>query len=549
MFNLNALCSTSLVALGLLVASVPGAAQRPAGETDLPLFATSNSCLACHRDLTTPHGEDVSIARHWQASMMGNAARDPYWQAAVRREVRDHATAQAVIEDECSICHMPMMRMEAKRAGHEGRIFAQLPIGGVQTAEAGLAADGVSCTVCHQITTDKLGTPASFVGGFHVATSSPPEGRPVYGPFEVDRGRRRIMRSSSGFVPAAATHLGSSEMCATCHTLITQAFGPNGEVVGELPEQVPYQEWEHSDYARTRSCQACHMPEVAEPTPITTTLGQPRPNLSRHGFQGGNFLMPRLLNRFRGELGVTSGAADLAGAADRAVVHLRDETAAVTIEAPALRDGTLAAEVIVTNRAGHKLPTAYPSRRAWLHIVVRDARDRVVFESGRMEPDGRISGNDNDADPHAVEPHREEIAAPEDVQIYEAVMVDRAGVITTGLLSAVAYTKDNRLLPLGFDKATASAQVAVHGGAREDADFGAGHDRVRLRIPVSGSPAAPYRLQVALRYQPIAFRWARNLGEVDAIEAKRFTQYYEEMAPASSVVLALAEAVVGTARH
>jgi len=286
----------------------------------------------------------------------------------------------------------------------------------------------------------------------------------VYGPYDVDRGRQRIMRSSSGFVPAAATHLGSSEMCATCHTLITQAFGPNGEVVGELPEQVPYQEWQHSEYERTRSCQSCHMPEVAEPTPITTTLGLPRPNLSRHGFQGGNFLMPRLLNRFRGELGVTAASADLAGAADRALAHLRDEAAAVTIDGPALRDGTLVADVLVANKAGHKLPTAYPSRRAWLHIVVSDGSGRVVFESGAMEPDGRITGNDNDADARAVEPHREEIAAPDQVQIYEAVMVDRAGVVTTGLLSAVAYTKDNRVLPRGFDKATASPQVAVHGG-------------------------------------------------------------------------------------
>ena len=34
--------------------------------------------------------------------------------------------------------------------------------------------------------------------------------------------------------------------------------------------------------------------------------------------------------------------------------------------------GRLHADVVVENLGGHKLPTAYPSRRAWLHVIVRD---------------------------------------------------------------------------------------------------------------------------------------------------------------------------------
>lgn len=41
---------------------------------------------------------------------------------------------------------------------------------------------------------------------------------------------------------ARGRHLQSSELCATCHTLYTHALGPGGEVIGELPEQVPYLE-------------------------------------------------------------------------------------------------------------------------------------------------------------------------------------------------------------------------------------------------------------------------------------------------------------------
>ena len=46
--------------------------------------------------------------------MMANSARDPFWQAAVRRETIDHPAAAAAIQDECAKCHMPMARTEAR---------------------------------------------------------------------------------------------------------------------------------------------------------------------------------------------------------------------------------------------------------------------------------------------------------------------------------------------------------------------------------------------------------------------------------------------------
>src|SRR5689334_18420379 len=90
-------------------------------------FQTSDRCVACHNGLSTPTGEDISIGLNWRTSMMANAGRDPYWMAGVRREMIDHPTATALIQDECTICHMPMMRYEAKIAGGEGNAFAHLP--------------------------------------------------------------------------------------------------------------------------------------------------------------------------------------------------------------------------------------------------------------------------------------------------------------------------------------------------------------------------------------------------------------------------------------
>ena len=530
--------------LSLTMVAVPRAAQpsRPAGGASRDaIFQSADNCVACHNGLTTGSGEDVSIGFAWRASMMANSSRDPYWQAAVRRETIDHPAAAARIEDECATCHMPMARARAKAAGREGEVFAHLPIGARSALDDELAADGVSCTVCHQIARDGLGTPASFTGNFAIA--NPASGpRSMLGPFDVDRGRTALMRSASGVTPGEARHIQESELCATCHTLFTTALGPNGEATGSLPEQVPYLEWRNSAFRGRQSCQACHMPVVDHPTPIASVVGEPRDGLSRHTFLGGNFFVLRMLNLNRDTLGVAALPSELDRTAAATVRQLQSTTASVSIGDVTLRGGRIRFEVAVSNRTGHKLPTGYPSRRVWLHATVRDGEGRAVFESGAVDGRGAIAGNDQDQDPLRVEPHYDRIDAAGQVQIYESVMADSSGAPTTGLLRGVRFVKDNRLLPEGFDKRAADADIAVHGEALDDETFGAGGDRVMFDVDVSGAAPGSFAVEVELRYQPIAFRWARNLASYDAAETRRFVTYYEQMASESWVVLAKASA-------
>ncbi|HQP72618.1 MAG TPA: hypothetical protein PLU41_01215 [Acidobacteriota bacterium] len=507
----------------------------PAGPA--PVFGTADVCFACHTGVITPSGRDLSFGNQWRTTMMANSARDPYWMAGVRREITDHPSHQAAIEDECSACHMPMARYLAKTAGGQGAVFANLPVGQAAAAHAPLAADGVSCTLCHQMSAAGLGQRSTFTAGFGIDAPATGAAPLIHGPFDVDAGRRRIMHSSSGYTPAKAAHLSEAGVCASCHTLFTASLGPNGEVVGELPEQVPYLEWEHSAYAGVQSCQACHMPAEAEPVAVTPVLGDPRPAVSAHTFLGGNTLMMRIFNRYRGELGVAALPEELDAAARRTEAHLAAESATIAVTATRADNGCLVADVEVVNRAGHKLPTAYPSRRAWLHVAVRDRSGAIVFESGAVSPDGRIAGNDNDADAARFEPHYDEITAGDQVQVYEPILGDPAGAVTTGLLTAVSYLKDNRLLPRGFDKRTAPKDVAVHGSASADDDFAGGGDRIRYAMDMSGA-TGPFTVSVRLYYQSIGYRWAKNLaGRTDA-ESVRFTRYYDAMAAESAVVLA-----------
>ena len=75
--------------------------------------------------------------------------------------------------------------------------------------------------------------------------------------------------------------------------------------------------------------------------------------------------------------------------------------------------------------------------------------------------------------------------------------------------------------------------------AVDEADFGAGEDRVRYLIDVAGAPG-PFVIEVQLWYQSIAYRWAENLRVYRAAEPQRFVSYYDQMASESAIMLARA---------
>jgi hypothetical protein len=535
--------------VGLMMAAAPAVlrgqtkTENAKGDKVPPgtVFRTSDRCVACHNGLTTKDGEDISIGFQWRASIMANSSRDPYWQGSVRRESIDHPESKQVIEDECSVCHMPAVRMADRDAGRHTDVFSRFPLAEFPKGDKA-AADGVTCSVCHQIEKEGLGTEATFVGNVKIAQPDRNGERPEYGPFDVDKGHRTVMHSSTAtYLPTHGSQVRDSGLCGSCHTLITSALGPKGEKIARFPEQVPYQEWQHSDYATKQTCQDCHMPVVNEAVAVTRLYGQPREGMHRHVFVGSNFVVEGMLQDHRDELATAALPEEMDAAMKRTTEFLKTQAAKVTIGNIDRTANGVAVEVHVENLGGHKLPTAYPSRRAWLHVVMRDANGRVVFESGALNPDGSIVGNDNDADPLKYEPHYREITRADQVEIYEPILKDSDGKVTTGLLHAVGYLKDNRLLPHGFDKATAIQDIAVTGGAADDPGFTDKGSTVRYVVSTGGA-AGPFKVEAELWYQPIGFRWAHNLAPYQASEPQRMVKYYEAAAGKSAMVLAKAEA-------
>ncbi len=506
-----------------------------------PEFHTSDRCLACHNGLATPSGKDVSIGFDWRASIMANSARDPYWQASVRREDIDHPESKAAIEDGCADCHMPIARYQAKLQGRLGEVFAHLPFNSDPDKNAA-AKDGVTCSVCHQIGKEKLGTRESFNGGFVIDSPISKDNHPEYGPYVIQNGQAHIMQTSTGgFRPTNDAHIQDSALCATCHTLYTKSLAPGGKQIALFPEQMPYLEWLHSDYPRKNSCQSCHMPEVHGVAPISAVLGELRPNVREHTFVGANFFMLKVLNLYRNDLSVDALPVELTASVDRTTAFLQSQSAKVTIRNIEQSADHLQVDVFVQNLTGHKLPTAYPSRRAWLHLVVQDHNGQKVFESGALNPDGSIQGNDNDNDPLRFEPHHREVKSSDEVQIYEPILKDQEGHVTTGLVNAVGYIKDNRLLPSGFQKQTADKDIAVVGDAAEDPNFTEAGSLVRYSVSVGNAPG-PFHVDAELWYQPIGFRWAHNLSPYQATETRRFVTYYDSIPTETAIVLAKSSA-------
>jgi hypothetical protein len=486
-------------------------------------FSGSGVCALCHDYLRDSAGNDVSITAHWRSTMLANSSRDPLWRAKISSEVERAPHLRPVIEEKCARCHTGMARYQALADGAPVGILGPGFLDPKHELHEA-ATDGVSCTLCHQVRKDGLGTGASFTGKYVIDTSTAPPYRPIFGPY--DGPRPNPMAHQSGFTPRSGKQIVKSALCGSCHTLYTPTLDAAGEVVGEFPEQTTYLEWNHAGLDRT--CQDCHVPDAVGGVRISNRppwIG-PREPFGQHHFVGGNAFMVRMLRDNGADLGVTADAAHFDATLARTRSQLRERTASVSLAAK-LEGGVLTATVDVANLAGHKMPSGIPSRRVWLHVVVRDATGGTVFESGRPLPDGRIEGNDADRDPDSFEPHHDLIATAGQVQIYEPVMLDTDGDVTWTLMRADSYAKDNRLLPTGFDKSTAHADFAVRGRATTDSDFRDGGDRVIYQVKID-SAKAPFQVTAELLFQAVSYPFVADLSETGTDHVASFLAMYDQ---------------------
>ena len=235
-----------------------------------------------------------------------------------------------------------------------------------------------------------------------------------------------------------------------------------------------------------------------------------RSPFGRHIFVGGNSLMPSIL-RDNPSLGAKASreAFDATIAAVRD--QLRHRTAKIEIGNPALAESRLKFSISIENLVGHKFPSAYPSRRAWLRIRVLDKDGKLCFESGNWNAEGFLTDDKGKVLPSElaggpIQKHRQTITGSDQVQIYEAIMKDDHGRNTWLLMRAAGYSKDTRILPKGWSAKHAEAKKTAPAGHGDDKDFVGGGDRIQVDVPLEGA-TGPYEIQVDMLYQSQGSRY------------------------------------------
>ncbi len=507
----------SIVLLGL---TFPGGPQRgpvPASQK----VAHSNHCAGCHGydetglALVDQAGRDVNIHDDWQISMMGLAARDPFWRATLTHEVNLFPAAKEEIESTCLRCHAPLGSIQNRLQG--------LPYSYAMMLGDSLGLDGVSCSACHQQPDKDLGKGHS--GFFTVDTN-----RLFFGPFPNPFAGP--MQIYVGFEPRFAEHIFSSGICAGCHTLITQTLDDQGAHTGNFfVEQATYHEWQNSIYpAQGKECQSCHMPQIQDGVVIATDFLalEPRQPFGLHQFYGANTAMLSMMRDFQKELGVPKPSSDAAWT--ESIANNRSSllnAVSLVVDQVSVSDDTLHVTLQLLNKTGHKFPSGYPSRLAWLQVLLTDdATTDTLYANGLMDMDGHITGRD-----FPFEPHHEICREESDVQIYELVMRDLHGNLTTRLNSAFEPLKDNRLLPVGFKRTHFTYDtVAIWGNALQDPNYDAesaqGLDRVQYHIPLHGHQGLG-NLVISLHYQTLPARWMNDLFQNDTLpQVAQFKSMY-----------------------
>ena len=487
------------------------------------LFASSEECTMCHGHDTLGiasvdlEGNDVNVVDHWQSTMMANAARDPFWRAKVSHEVLLFPELKSEIESSCTDCHAPLGFFNAMQNGASEYTIEDM------LADS-LALDGVSCLACHQQLPD--GLPPVFSGGLHIDTNHVAYGQylsPLISP----------MAAETGYIPEHNSFIEDADICASCHTLITESLDESGNPLGNsFVEQATYHEWLNSIYSeQNTTCQNCHMPSLGEQS-IFLAAGYetvPRAPFYLHQFAGANVQMLKIIKDNRDTLGVIAEPEEFDYTIQSTENMLQFNTLQVELSLMQRTADTAYFEVFLQNIAGHKFPSGYPSRRAVLQFFVEDDNGDTLFASGLYNSDFSLKDENN-----PYEPHHKVINNDNQVQIYEMVMGDENGNLTTVLNRAYAPIKDNRLAPIGFTMAhNAYDTVLFAGEALNDPDFnfedgieGSGSDRVFYHVAMS-EYTGTLSVSIKVQYQTIHPRWLNDMFNDETPEINLFKQMVE----------------------
>jgi len=516
------------------MAGEPSTVDRRPSTVMLPidsniLFPTAKTCGGCHgydpnmHALVTSSGEDVNIYDDWRSTMMANSAVDPFWRAKVRHEILVNPANSIELQDKCTSCHAPAGHYQAKL--HDKLDHYLL----ADVYQDTLGLDGVTCQICHAQSPEKLGDLHS--GALNFDTNYI---RVAYGPYEI--AFAPPMHEFVGITPLFGEHIFDAGLCAGCHTLITNTVDLNGQFTGgTFIEQATYHEWLNSRYDEANdniTCQGCHIPQLLDEVIISANYQflTPKYPFGLHELAGANVTMLKLLKENRNKLGIKAKPEHFDSTIAATMRMLQHKSLDLTLKTDVLHGDSANFTVTLQNKAGHKFPSGYPSRRAWVEFEVKNQNGETIFHSGRMNPDYSLVGEKPN-----FEPHYNRIGDPNQVQIYEMVPGDVIGIFTSVLERGHLALKDNRLVPQGFtlsDPVYDTTQIV--GSALQDPDFnkmpngtqGTGADIIHFAIANNGYTGL-LTVSAKVWYQSLPPKWMAPMFEWSAPEIDSFKTMFE----------------------
>jgi hypothetical protein len=324
-----------------------------------------------------------------------------------------------------------------------------------------------------------------------------------------------------------------SKLCSACHTLITQTVDTFGvSTGGYFIEQATYHEYTNSNYPGNNiKCQTCHMPQVTDAIIIANgfTGLTPRTPFNQHVFAGANSFMSSLIKSNKMALGINvpDKHFDSTITASKAMLQSKSINFKLTLES--ITSDSAFFKVKIENKAGHKFPSGYPTRRAVVQFVVTDANNDTVFKSGIFNNQYRVIGENPDHEPHHNTINQSNVS-----QIYELVPGDVNGNFTSILERAAILLKDNRIPPAGFTSASPIYDtVKSTTDAESDPDFnkvstveGSGIDYVHFAVPLAGA-VGNISVKTKVYYQSVPPKWVDNLFTFTTPEVNTFKTMFQ----------------------
>lgn len=492
------------------------------------LFPTVSHCDGCHGSdlqmnaMVDSDGNDINVVDNWQATMMANSAKDPFWRAKVSHEILVNPTHATDLETKCTSCHAPNGHYTAILRGAAHYSIAEM-------LQDTVAMEGVSCSTCHTMSNENLGK--VFSGEINFDTS-----RVMFGPYDFPF--VQPMENFVGFEPIYSEHVNDAGLCASCHTLLTKSVDLDGNYTGEqFVEQATYHEWLNSVYGAEKgiekaSCQKCHMPRIMDTVVISSNYSflQGRSPFALHELVGGNTTMLKLMKENKEALNISATDEQFDNTIANTFTLLQEQSVDFNLEITGQDVDSAYFSIDIINKAGHKFPSGYPARRAYVEFVATtmDGGD-TLFQSGVMEEDYEVKGQTEDTEPHFDRINRED-----QVQIYELVLGDVNGDFTTVLERSHQALKDNRLPPLGFTTThSAYDTTKIYGAALDDSNFnkvngvqGSGADRIKYHFAINGYEGL-IKVDAKMYYQSLPPKWMAPMFKETTPEIEVFRSMYE----------------------